>query len=92
MVNTYRTDASFDPGPGDAYWAATKDYWAAVRGAWDEVIQANGGIGLEEEPQTGAVTGTALMGLASQIVDGLKTTDAAIVEARQIISEDATAP
>ncbi|MDP3405171.1 MAG: hypothetical protein Q8S03_10805 [Brevundimonas sp.] len=92
VVNTYRTDTGYNPGPGDAYWAATKDYWAVVRAAWDEVITTHGGIGLEEEPQTGAITGTALMGLASQIVDGLKTSDAAAAEARQIILEDATAP
>jgi len=92
VINTYRTDASYDPAPGDAYWAATKDYWAGVRAAWDGAIAAHGGLTLEEEAENGSTTGPALMGMAQQIVDGLKTTDTAIAEARQIISEDATAP
>ncbi|WP_428150076.1 DUF6607 family protein [Brevundimonas sp.] len=92
VVNTYRTDTTYDPAPGDDYWAKTRDYWAGVRAAWDEVIIANNGIGLEEEAQNGSTTGPALMGMATQIVDGLKTTEAAIAEARQIIMEDSTAP
>jgi hypothetical protein len=92
VINTYRTDASYDPAPGDDYWAKTTDYWAGVRAAWDAVILAHNGVGLEEEAQNGSTTGPALMGLAQQIVDDLKTTDAAIAEARQIIAEDTTAP
>ena len=56
------------------------------------MILANNGVGLEEEAQNGSTTGPALMGMATQIVDGLKTTEAAIAEARQIIMEDTTAP
>ncbi len=92
VINTYRTDTSYDPAPGDAYWAATKDYWAGVRAAWDEVIAAHDGMTLEEEAENGSTTGPALMGMAQQIVDGLKTTEAAIAEARTIIQEDTTAP
>lgn len=92
VINTYRTDTTYNPAPGDEYWAATKDYWAGVRAAWEEVIQANGGMTLEEEAENGSTTGPALMGMAQQIIDGLKTTEAAIAEARVIISEDATAP
>jgi hypothetical protein len=92
VINTYRTDTGYNPTPGDDYWARTRDYWAGVRAAWDEVILANGGVGLEEEAENGSTTGPALMGMAQQIVDGLKTTDAAIAEARQIIAEDSTAP
>jgi len=92
VINTYRTDTTYDPTPGDDYWAKTKDYWAGVRAAWDEVIQRNGGMTLEEEAENGSTTGPALMGMATQIIDGLKTTEAAIAEARQIISEDTTAP
>ncbi len=92
VVNTYRTDTRYDPKPGDDYWARTGAYWAEVRAAWDELIIANGGMGLEEEPQTGSITGTALMGLANQINDGLVTIEAAVREARTIIGEDGTAP
>lgn len=92
VVNTYRTDTSYNPAAGDDYWTKTQDYWAGVRAAWNEVIVANGGMTLEEEAENGSTTGPALMGMAQQIVDGLKTTEAAIAEARVIISEDTTAP
>lgn len=87
VVNTYNHFDGFDPAPGDAYWAATSEYWAAVRGAWDEVIAANGGITLEEEPQYGAVTGPILMGLADRIQAGETTTQAAVADARRAIVE-----
>lgn len=92
VVNTYRRFDDYDPAPGDTYWAATKDYWAEVRKAWDETIVANGGIALEEEADAGSVTGTALMGLASQINDGLVTTEVAVAQAREIIVEDTARP
>lgn len=91
VVNTYVKFDAYDPAPGDTYWAATKDYWAEVRQAWDDTITAYGGMRLEEEPDAGSVTGTALMGLADQIEDGLVTTDAAVVQARAIIAEDTAA-
>lgn len=88
VINTYSRFDDYDPAPGDTYWAATKDYWAEVRKTWDETIVTNSGLSLEEEGNSGSVTGTALMGLASQIQDGLKTTDVAIAEARTLIAED----
>lgn len=47
---------------------------------------------LEEEAENGSTTGPLLMGMARQIIAGLKTTEAAIAEAHVIISEDTTAP
>jgi hypothetical protein len=85
VVNTYRRWDGYDAGPGDAYWAATQAYWSAVRDAWDGAIAESGGIHVEEEAQTGAVTGPPLMGLAQQIQDGTLSSDAAIVQARTII-------
>ncbi|WP_029416812.1 DUF6607 family protein [Brevundimonas bacteroides] len=92
VVNTYRVSTDYDPAPGDAYWAETADYWAAVRAAWDEAIARHGGIGLEEEPQAGAITGPALMNLADQIRDGAVTTQAAIEQARTLIAGSTTTP
>lgn len=92
VVNTYRRWDGYDPKPGDDYWAATKDYWAAVRAAWDEVITASNGIYVEEEPAAGAVSGPPLMGIADEIVEGTKTTEAAIAEARALIAEVTTRP
>jgi len=86
VVNTYRKWDGYDAAPGDAYWTATKDYWAAVRGFWDAAIVAHNGVHVEETPETGAVTGIPLMGLAQKIQDGEITSDAAIEQARTVIA------
>lgn len=85
VVNTYRRWDGYDAGPGDAYWTATLTYWSAVRDAWDAAIVAGGGVHVEEEAQTGAVTGPPLMDLAQQIQDGTLSADAAITQARTVI-------
>ena len=85
VVNTYDRSTSYSPKAGDDYWAATKDYWAAVREAWDAAIARDNGVYVEEEAQTGVVTGPPLMDLAQKIQDGEITSAAAIAEARTII-------
>ncbi|MNX43084.1 hypothetical protein D3C86_735200 [compost metagenome] len=85
VVNTYDRSTSYSPKAGDDYWAATQDYWAAVRDAWDAAIARDNGVYVEEEAQTGVVTGPPLMDLAQKIQDGEITTEAAITEARTII-------
>lgn len=87
VINTYRRWDGYDAGPGDIYWAATRDYWAAVRTLWDEAVAARGGVHVEEVAETGAVTGTPLMDLADRIQSGELTTEAAIEQARTIIGE-----
>ena len=85
VVNTYDRSTSYSPKAGDDYWTATKDFWAAVRDAWDAVIARDNGVHVQEEAQTGVVTGPPLMALAQKIQDGALTTDAAIAEARATI-------
>ena len=85
VVNTYDRSTSYSPKAGDDYWAATQTYWAAVRDAWDAVIARDGGVHVEEEAQTGVVTGAPLMGLAEKVQDGEMTNEAAIAQARSII-------
>lgn len=85
VINTYDRSTSYSPKAGDDYWAATKDYWAAVRDAWDAAIAVTGRVYVEEEAQTGVVTGPPLMDLAQKIQDGGITTEAAIAQARTII-------
>lgn len=65
----------------DDYWTKSAEYWAAVRALWD-ANAAKGTITVQEEAQNGSVTGPKLMGLAEEIVDAGKTTEAAIAEAR----------
>ncbi len=85
VINTYDRSTSYSPKAGDDYWAATQDYWAAVRDAWDAAIAVTGRVYVEEEAQTGVVTGPPLMDLAQKIQDGGITTEAAISQARTII-------
>jgi hypothetical protein len=92
VINTYRRVDNYDAAPGDAYWAATKDYWAGVRAAWDAVATANGGIYLEEEANRGAVTGKPLMDWAEEIQAGTLTTEAGIAQARDLIARATVAP
>lgn len=92
VINTYRKVDNYDPKPGDDYWSATKDYWAAVRAAWDERIQANGGLYLEEEANRGAVTGKPLMDWAVDVQEGRLTTQAAAEQARVLIARATVAP
>jgi hypothetical protein len=92
VINTYRHVDNYDPAPGDAYWAATKDYWAGVRAAWDEVANRNGGIYLEEEANRGAVTGKPLMDWAEEIQAGTLTTETGIAQARELIARATVEP
>lgn len=92
VINTYRKVDNYDPAPGDAYWAATKDYWAAVRAAWDDRIKADGGLWLEEEANRGAVTGKPLMDWAEEVQAGTLTTEAAAEQARALIASATVAP
>jgi len=92
VINTYRRVDNYDAAPGDAYWAATKDYWAGVRAAWDEVAVRNGGIYLEEEANRGAVTGKPLMDWAEEIQAGTLTTEAGIAQARELIARATVEP
>lgn len=85
VINTYDRSTSYSPKAGDDYWAATQDYWAAVRDAWDAAIAVPGRVYVEEEAQTGVVTGPPLMELAQRIQNGEITTEAAIIQGRAII-------
>ncbi len=92
VINTYRQVDNYDPAPGDDYWNATKDYWAAVRAAWDDRVQASGGLYLEEEANRGAVTGKPLMDWAVDVQEGRLTTQAAADLARALITRATTEP
>lgn len=92
VINTYRRVDNYDPSPGDAYWTATKDYWATVRAAWDERIEADGGLYLEEEASRGAVTGKPLMDWAQEIQAGTLTSATAASRARELIARATVEP
>jgi len=85
VLNSYTRFDGYEVKAADDYWAATKGFWAAVRGEWDRVAATKGGIGIQEEAQTGTVISARLLDLADQIVEGKLKPDAAIAEARKLI-------
>lgn len=92
VVNTYDPSTSYNPKAGDDYWAATKDYWAGIRATWHEIMLRDGGLYVEETPETGASTGIPLMEIAEKIQSGELTTEAALREGRAIITKATIRP
>jgi hypothetical protein len=86
VLNTYTRFDGYDVKAADAYWAATKDYWAAVRAQWARIADANGGIVVTEEAETGTVISARLMDLADDIQAGKTTTAKAVVAAKALIA------
>ena len=91
VLNTYDRFDGYNTAAADAYWADTKDYWEAVRAKWAEVAQADGGITIEEEAQTGTVISGRLLTIGTELHNGEIEEAAAIAEARSLI-EKATSP
>ena len=91
VLNTYDKFDSYNVAAADAYWAATADYWEAVRAKWAEVAEANGGITIEEEAQTGTIISGRLLTIGSELQEGKTTESSAISEAQALIAK-ATAP
>jgi len=87
VLNTYDRATDFPIAAGDEYWRATESYWAAVRAEWDRVIEAGGGVHVEEEAENGAITGPRLMGLADQLAEGAIEATVAMDQARATIQE-----
>ena len=58
---------------------------------WADVAEANGGITIEEEAETGTVISGRLLTIGNELQEGTIAQDAAIAEARALIGE-ATAP
>jgi hypothetical protein len=88
VLNTYTKFDGYNVKSADDYWAATKDYWAAVRTEWDRIATEKGGIGIEEEAETGTVISARLMELANEVQAKTTTTAKAAAEARKLIGEN----
>ncbi|MFN7111516.1 MAG: DUF6607 family protein [Brevundimonas sp.] len=91
VINTYDRSTGYSPAAGDAYWAKTQGFWAAVRQAWDDAIAGGNGVHLQQEAQTGSVTGAPLMDLAQSLADGEATEADAIAQARVLIAQATSA-
>ena len=85
VLNSYTRNSDYDVDAATRYWAATQGYWAAVRAAWFDVAERKGGIGIEEEAQTGTVISARLFEMGDEILAGTLTEAAAIEEARRLI-------
>jgi len=88
VLNTYTRFDDYNVQAADDYWAATSGYWAAIRAQWDLVAERNGGIGIEEEAETGTVISGRLLELADEVQAGTTTQAAAIAEAIGLIDSN----
>lgn len=88
VLNTYTKFDGYNVKVADDYWTATKDYWAIVRAEWDRIANEKGGIGIQEEAETGTVISARLMQVADDIQSGKTTTAKAASEARRLIAEN----
>ncbi|GHC96858.1 DUF6607 family protein [Novosphingobium pokkalii] len=88
VLNTYTKFDGYNVKAADDYWAATRDYWAAVRAEWDRVAKEKGGIGLQEEAETGTVISARLMELADNIRTGKTSTAKATTAALKLIADN----
>ncbi len=87
VLNTYTKFDGYNVKAADDYWAATREYWAAVRAEWDRIAREKGGIGIQEEADTGTVISGQLMQLADDIQSGKTTTAHAITDARRLMEK-----
>ena len=85
VLNTYTKFDGYNVKAADDYWAATKNYWANVRKSWDKVATNKGGIGIQEEADTGTVISGRLMELADEIAEGKLSEGKATAEATKLI-------
>lgn len=85
VLNTYTKFDGYNVKAADDYWAATKGYWANVRKSWDKVATTKGGIGIQEQADTGTIISGRLMELADEIAEGKQTEAKATAEATKLI-------
>ena len=88
VLNTYTRFDDYNVQAADDYWAATSGYWAAIRAQWEAAAERNGGIGIEEEAETGTIISGRLLELADEIQAGTTTQAAAITEAVGLIDSN----
>ncbi len=83
-VNTYIRNETIDTTEVDEQWDATAEYWASVREAWEnfEIAGDPYALTLKGEPSDLYMP---LLQLAGALVEGEKTTEEAIEEAREVI-------
>ncbi len=85
LLNSYTKFDGYDVKAADDYWTATKGYWAAVRAEWGKVAITKGGIGIQEEAETGTVISGRLLEIADEIQAGKIKQDKAVAEATKLI-------
>ena len=88
-VNTYVRDDSFPTEIGDEYWSKTAGYWADVRQIWDAMEADGQPFAIIQKGETERLY-MALLGLAGEVADGSKGTEAAVAEAREVIARETT--
>ena len=87
-LNTYKRTSRL-PRDGDDYWNATKAFWTQVRDDWSRLETSAPAFGLtiQGEPEPLYIP---ILTLADDVQAGKITTDAAVVEAKNVIARFTT--
>ncbi|MEM6475054.1 MAG: DUF6607 family protein [Pseudomonadota bacterium] len=90
VLNTYERFDDYNVAAAETYWEKTADYWAAIRAKWDEVMEANGGITIEQNPQMGTSIAGELLQMADAIKNGETSSQEASSKAVALIADGTT--
>ncbi|MEM7640112.1 MAG: DUF6607 family protein, partial [Pseudomonadota bacterium] len=88
-VNTYRAFDDYSVEAAEDYWAGTADYWAGIRAHWASIEASNDRFAITIKGETEPLY-MPLLTLATEVNDGEKDLDQALVEARAVIDSFVT--
>lgn len=87
VLNSYTRFDGYNVQAAEDYWQKTGAYWAEVRKCWEEKFAKYEKIIIEEQVSSGTTITGQLMEMATRIAKGDMASDAAILEARELIDE-----
>ena len=84
-LNTYRRDSDFETDIATDYWRGTEAFWAGVRAEWARIAEENDRFAITIKGETEALY-MPLLTLAGAVASKETPLDAALAEARELIS------
>jgi hypothetical protein len=84
-LNTYRRDSDFETDIATDYWRGTEAFWAGVRAEWARIAEENDRFAITIKGETEALY-MPLLTLAGAVASEEMPLDAALAEARELIS------
>lgn len=88
-VNTYRAFDDYPVEAAEDYWAGTAEYWAGIRAHWASIEASNDRFAITIKGETEPLY-MPLLSLATEVNDGEKDLDTALIEGRAVIDSFVT--